>query len=87
MFKSQVFLSTLIKKKSLATFIGIQIMMGIIQLPNYRAYWSKNTRISQIADKMPFNCFEKRRQYLHFVDSDLGNTENDKQTFQSKANT
>ena len=53
-------------------------MMGIIQLPNYRAYWSKNIRISQIADKMSVNRFEKRREYLYFVDNNLGNTENDK---------
>ena len=53
-------------------------MMGIIQLPNYGAYWSKNTQISQIADKMPVNGFEKLKQYLHFVDNNVGNTENDK---------
>ena len=53
-------------------------MMGIIQLPNYRAYWCKNIRISQIADKMSVNRFEKLREYLHFVDNNLGNTENDK---------
>ena len=39
-------------------FIGLQIIMRIIQLPNYQAYWSKNTGITQIADKMPVNCFE-----------------------------
>ena len=50
-------------------FIGLQIIMKIIQLPNYRAYWSKNTGITQIADKMPVNCFEKLRQYFHFVDN------------------
>ena len=27
---------------------------------------------------MAVNCFEKLRQYLHFVDNNLGNTENDK---------
>ena len=35
--------------------------MRIIQLPNYRAYWSKNTGISQIADKISVNYFEKLR--------------------------
>ena len=59
-------------------FIGLQIIMRIIQLPNYQAYWFKNTGITQIADKMPVNCFEKLRQYFHFVDNNLGNSENDK---------
>ena len=53
-------------------------MMGIIQLANYQACWSKNTQISQITDKMPVNGFEKLKQYLHFVDNNFGNTENDK---------
>ena len=42
--KSGVSINT--NKEEITTFIGIQIMMGIIQLPNYRAYWSKNTNIS-----------------------------------------
>ena len=77
-FKSQVFLSINTNKEEITTLIRIQIMMGIIQLLNYRAYWSKNTQISQIADKTPVNRFEKLRQYLHFVDNNLGNTKNDK---------
>ena len=39
--KSGVSINT--DKEEVTTFIGIQIMMGIIQLPNYLAYWSKNT--------------------------------------------
>lgn len=65
-------------KEEITTFIRTHIMVGIIQLPNYRAYWSKNARISQIADRIPVNRFEKPRQYFHFVDDNLGNTENEK---------
>ena len=72
-----MFLSINTNKEEITTLIRIQIMMGIIQLLNYRAYWSKNTQISQIADKTPVNRFEKLRQYLHFVDNNLGNTKND----------
>ena len=32
-----------INEEEITTFIGIQIMRGIILLPNYRVYWSKNT--------------------------------------------
>ena len=73
-----MFLSINTNKEEITTLIRIQIMMGIIQLLNYRAYWSKNTQISQIADKTHVNRFEKLRQYLHFVDNNLGNTKNDK---------
>ena len=48
-------------KEEITTFIGTQIMVGIIQLPNCRAYWSKNARISQIADRISVNRFEKPR--------------------------
>ena len=85
MFKSQVYLSINTNKEEITTLIRIQIMMGIIQLLNYRTYWSKNIRISQITDKTPVNRFEKLRQYLHFVDNNLGKTKNFKGNFSKES--
>lgn len=52
--------------------------MGILPLPSYRCYWSKETRFPHIADVMPVNRYEQVRQYLHFVYNYDSNNENDK---------
>ncbi len=51
-------------------FIGIHLLMGIINYPSYTSYWSKQLRSPQIADAMPQKRFEKIRRFLHFVNND-----------------
>ena len=65
-------------KDEISSFIGIHILMGIAQLPNYKAYWSRELRFPPVADVMPINQYEKLRQYLHFVDNNAPNNDNDK---------
>ena len=50
-------------------FLGMNIMMGIIQLPSYAMYWSQKMRYPPIADKMSLKRYEKLRRFLHFVDN------------------
>ena len=65
-------------KDEISSFIGIHILMGIAQLPNYKAYWSRELRFPPVADVMPINRYEKLSQYLHFVDNNAPNNDNDK---------
>ena len=65
-------------KDETSSFIGIHIPVGIVQLPNYKAYWSRELRFPPVADAMPINQYEKLRQYLHFVDNNAPNNDNDK---------
>lgn len=50
-------------------FIGIELLMGIVQMPSFEDYWSMNTRYSLIADVMPVKRFKKLRRLLHFQDN------------------
>ena len=65
-------------KDEISSFIGIHILMGIVQLPNYKAYWSRELRFPPVLDVMPINRYEKLRQYLHSVDNNAPNNDNDK---------
>ena len=65
-------------KDEISSFIGIYILMGIVQLPNHKAYWSRELRFPPVADVMPINRYEKLSQYLHFVDNNAPNNDNDK---------
>ena len=65
-------------KDEIPSFIGIHTLMGIVQLPNYKAYWSRELRFPPVADVMPINRYVKLRQYLHFVDNNAPNNDNDK---------
>lgn len=43
--------------------------MGIIKMPSYRDYCSKDFRYALIADIMPLKKYEQIRRFLHFVDN------------------
>ena len=43
-----------------------------------KLYWSRELRFPPVAGVMPINRYEKLRQYLHFVDSNAPNIDNDK---------
>ena len=62
--------------KEIKTFIGINMLMGIVKLPQYFDYWSNTLRYPAIADVMSRNRFSELRRYLHFVDN---NSEHDKE--------
>ena len=51
-------------KDEISSFIGIQILMGIVQLPNHKAYWSRELRFPRVADVMPINRYEKLRKCI-----------------------
>ena len=54
----------------MSTFIGIHVLMGIMNFPSYTSYWSRYLRSPQVADAMPQKRFEKIRKFLHFRDND-----------------
>ncbi|KAF9405413.1 hypothetical protein HW555_013841, partial [Spodoptera exigua] len=47
-------------------FVAINLLMGIIDMPAYTDYWSREFRYSQIADIMPLKKFQQLRRYIHF---------------------
>ena len=51
-------------KDEISSFIGIYILMGIVQLPNHKAYWSRELRFPPVADVMPINRYEKLRKCI-----------------------
>ena len=55
-------------------FLGIQMLMGFVKMPNYHAYWKTETRFEMIADVLSHNRYKVIRRYIHSVD----NTERDK---------
>ena len=50
-------------------YLGILLMTGIIKMPQYRMYWSSETRIPVIADSMSVNRFDKIKRFLHCNDN------------------
>ena len=57
------------KKSEIEQLIGMQLKMGIVQMPKYNSYWAGETRYSAIADVMPLNRYRKLRQFLHVNDN------------------
>ncbi|XP_061379975.1 piggyBac transposable element-derived protein 2-like [Danaus plexippus] len=53
------------------SFLAIQIMMGIVQMPAYTDYWARKTRYPLNADLMPLKKYQQIRRYIHFVDNTL----------------
>ena len=61
--------------------MGMQMLMGILKLPNYPLYWMNEIRINTIADVMLINRYKALRRYLHVVDNskkDEADNKNDK---------
>uniref|UniRef100_A0A1B6LRI5 PiggyBac transposable element-derived protein domain-containing protein n=1 Tax=Graphocephala atropunctata TaxID=36148 RepID=A0A1B6LRI5_9HEMI len=59
-------------------FIGILIMMGIVDMPAYTDYWSVDLRDDKIASVMPLKRFQSIRRYLHFTNNDLSEQDPDR---------
>ncbi|CAH2011120.1 unnamed protein product, partial [Acanthoscelides obtectus] len=51
------------------SFVGIELIMGVVQMPAIEDYWSIETRYSIIADVMPVKRFKKLGRRIHFQDN------------------
>ena len=58
-------------KGEIEQFIGMQMLMAIVQLPTYEMYWANDTRFAPIADVMGRNRYKTLRRYLHVNDNSL----------------
>ena len=52
------------------TFLGMQILMAIVQIPRYEAYWPQELCYPLLADAMSLKRYEELRHFLHLVDND-----------------
>jgi len=59
-----------VDRNVIKAFIGIQLLMGIIELPAITDYWSKRFRQHSIAEVMPLKKFLKIRRFIHFVNNE-----------------
>lgn len=50
-------------------FIGMQMLMGIVRMPNYVSYWANGLRYEPIASVMPLKCYQNLRKFLHVNDN------------------
>lgn len=66
-------------KDEMERFLGVQMLMGLVKLPNYHYYWKRETRYSTFADLISANRYKTSRRYIHFVDNEQQDkTVNDK---------
>lgn len=50
-------------------FIGIQMQMAIVKMPNYELYWSCACRYEPIASVMSLKRYKSIRAFLHVIDN------------------
>uniref|UniRef100_A0A6P7FCE4 PiggyBac transposable element-derived protein 2-like n=1 Tax=Diabrotica virgifera virgifera TaxID=50390 RepID=A0A6P7FCE4_DIAVI len=55
----------------LKAFVGMEILMGVVQMPAFEDYWSLETRHETIAEVMPVKRFKKLRRFIHFQDNNM----------------
>lgn len=67
-----------VSETEIATFVGMNMVMGVVKLPSYENYWSQKLRYPIIPDAMPIKRYEKMKRYLHFTDKDSINTQSAK---------
>lgn len=60
-------------KTDLYDFIAIKCMMGIVKMPAYTDYWSKQFSFDKIADVMTLKRYQQLRRNLHFVNNEKQN--------------
>jgi hypothetical protein len=58
-------------------FLGIHIMAGIVNMPNYRMHWANSTRYNPTADTMSRNRLATLRNYFHIKDNSTIKTRDD----------
>ncbi|KAL1482965.1 hypothetical protein MTO96_033454 [Rhipicephalus appendiculatus] len=64
-----------VTESELDQFVGLYLLMGLVQMPSVRSYWEHGTRFPPIADIMPRNRFEKIMRLLHITDDYKTNDE------------
>lgn len=62
-------------RDEIETYLGIELMMGVVNMSSYIDYWSQETRFAPIADIMPLKRYQALRRSLHFVNNDDINTD------------
>ena len=52
-------------------YFGFQILMGIVEEPELRDYWSRDPRLryAPISTRISRDRFEELTRYIHFVDN------------------
>ena len=60
-------------KEEIRSLTGMLMKMGIVRMPNYLSYWSRELRYLPVADVMPRNLFQALTQHLHSVDNTTAN--------------
>ncbi|KAJ8382435.1 hypothetical protein SKAU_G00032130 [Synaphobranchus kaupii] len=50
-------------------FLGMYLCMGLVQMPNVRAYWEMETKYPKVSDVMPRDRFLKLLTLIHFEDN------------------
>lgn len=60
-----------VTKDEVNTFIGILLIMGVVQLPKIRLYWSNNDMYANahIKNALKRDCFLSILKFLHFADA------------------
>ena len=62
--------STNTNREEILSLIGMHMKMGIITIPSYKLYWSRELRYSPVADVMARNRYHLLTSNLHFVNND-----------------
>ena len=55
--------------KEIEQFLGMYMHMGLVQMPNLRAYWEMETRYPSVCDVMSRDRFLKLLTLIHFQDN------------------
>ena len=64
--------------KEMQQFIGINLLMSIVQLPSYTMYWSADCRCEPVASVMSLKRYQSLRRFLHAVDNSTKDESSDK---------
>lgn len=59
--------------EEMKTFIAIELIMGVTQMPAYTDFWSTELKFPIISEKMPLKRYQKLRRYIHFADNTTDN--------------
>lgn len=59
--------------QEMRSFIGIELFMGIINMPSYCDFWSQSFRYEQIASVMPLKRYQALRRNIHFANNEEDN--------------
>ncbi|XP_050552257.1 uncharacterized protein LOC126911111 [Spodoptera frugiperda] len=58
-----------VTRKEMEILIGIEILMGIVDLPAVEDYWSADLKCEQISSAMSLKRYRLIKRYLHFCDN------------------